>query len=250
MREGCVGLKFHRPADFHRYTPGVQIDWITAGMAYVVFLFSTTCHEAAHAWSAFRLGDDTAYRGGQVTLDPTPHVKREPFGMVVAPLLGFLLGGWMIGWASCPFDPRWAMTYPKRSALMAMAGPAANLSLVLLALIAMKIGVAAGFFTTPLNFTWNTVVDTTHGMYWPFIAKMLSLFFSMNLLLCVFNLIPLPPLDGAALPVLFLPENTARSYLAMRSGLGLIGLFIAWKLFGEVFPPVWKHAVLLFFGRG
>lgn len=80
---------------------------------YIVFLFSTTVHEAAHALVALKLGDDTAHRGGQVTLDPTPHVRREPFGMVVVPLLSYFLGGWMVGWASAPYDPEWARRYPR-----------------------------------------------------------------------------------------------------------------------------------------
>src|SRR5215831_2200677 len=64
---------------------------------YVVFLFSTTCHEASHSIAAKWGGDLTAFHGGQVTLNPLPHMKREPFGMLIVPLLSFLLGGWMIG---------------------------------------------------------------------------------------------------------------------------------------------------------
>jgi hypothetical protein len=67
---------------------------------FVVFLFSTTLHEAAHAWAALRGGDLTAYNGGQVTLDPRPHIKREPFGMVVLPLVSALATGWPMGYAS------------------------------------------------------------------------------------------------------------------------------------------------------
>ena len=81
------------------------MDFLALGLGwYVVFVFSVTCHEAAHAFAAMKLGDKTAYHGGQVTLDPTPHVRRSPFGMVVVPILSFLLGGWMIGWASAPYD--------------------------------------------------------------------------------------------------------------------------------------------------
>src|SRR5690349_10920884 len=86
---------------------------------YVVFLFSTTIHEASHALAALRMGDDTAHRGGQVTIDPFPHMKREPFGMVIVPLLSYFMGGWMMGWASAPYDPVWANRYPKRAGLMA-----------------------------------------------------------------------------------------------------------------------------------
>ncbi len=85
---------------------------------YVVFLLSLTCHEAAHALAAKIGGDLTAFHAGQVTLDPTPHIRREPFGTILFPLLSFLLssGGWMIGWGSAPYDPTWQQRYPRRAA--------------------------------------------------------------------------------------------------------------------------------------
>src|SRR5690554_4189785 len=81
---------------------------------YVVFLFSTTFHEFSHAIVAYWGGDKTAHEGGQVSLDPMPHIRRSPFGLVLAPLVTFPLFGWMIGWASAPYDPRWAAAHPKR----------------------------------------------------------------------------------------------------------------------------------------
>src|SRR2546422_6505961 len=70
---------------------------------YLVFLFSTTFHEAAHAWVAQLGGDLTAYEGGQVSLDPRPHIRREPWGMVVLPLISVLMFGWPFGFASTPY---------------------------------------------------------------------------------------------------------------------------------------------------
>src|SRR6201997_3032744 len=102
-------------------------DFLVLGVIwYIVFLFSTTCHEGAHALAAKVGGDMTAFEGGQVSLNPIPHIRREPFGMVVMPLLGISLGGALIGWASAPYDPHWAMRHPKRAAWMSLAGPAAN----------------------------------------------------------------------------------------------------------------------------
>ncbi len=75
---------------------------------YAVFLVATTLHEAAHAWAALRGGDRTAYLGGQVSLDPLPHIRREPFGMVVLPLLSVVLMGWPFGFASAPYSVEWA----------------------------------------------------------------------------------------------------------------------------------------------
>src|SRR5271155_4146749 len=111
---------------------------------YIVFLFSTTCHEGAHSLAAKIGGDTTAFEGGQVTLNPIPHIRRSPFGMVVVPILSFALGGWMIGWASAPYDPHWQRSHPHRAAWMALAGPAANFTLMLLAAVAIRTGVAFG----------------------------------------------------------------------------------------------------------
>ena len=83
---------------------------------YVVFLLSVTCHEAGHAWAARLGGDDTAYLGGQVSLNPLPHIQREVWGTVLVPLISYLWVGWMMGWASAPYDPAWEERHPRRAA--------------------------------------------------------------------------------------------------------------------------------------
>ena len=100
---------------------------------YVVFLFSLTCHEAAHALAAKWGGDFTAAEGGQVTLNPLPHIQREIFGTTIVPILSYIVGGWMIGWGSAPYDPHWRNRHPHRAAWMALAGPSANVILMLAA---------------------------------------------------------------------------------------------------------------------
>src|SRR4030095_7440448 len=106
---------------------------------FVVFLFFDTCHEAAHAWAAKLGGDLTAYHGGQVSLDPRAHIKREPIGMVVLPVVSALLSGWTMGFGSAPCEPQCAIRHPRRAAWMALAGPGANILLVLLAGIAIRV---------------------------------------------------------------------------------------------------------------
>ena len=91
-------------------------------------------------WAALRGGDPTAYHGGQVSLDPRAHIRREPFGMVALPLISVVVSGWPFGFASAPYDPHWAMRYPRRAAWMALAGPAGNLLLVLAAVLAIRVG--------------------------------------------------------------------------------------------------------------
>ena len=214
---------------------------------YIVFLFSTTCHEAAHALVAKMGGDLTAAEGGQVTLNPIPHIRRSPFGMVVIPIVSFALGGWMIGWANAPFDPNWQRQYPRRSAWMALAGPAANFTLMILAGIAIRVGVAAGYFRAPeVVGTFSSVAAPAHSADPTFLTTALSILFVLNLLLGIFNLLPVPPLDGSTGIMLAMPENAAVCYLdwVRRSGsYAMIGLLIAWRLFDEIFQPIFFFAL-------
>ncbi|MHC4112765.1 MAG: site-2 protease family protein [Planctomycetota bacterium] len=126
------------------------MDYVALGIIwYVIFIISATFHEFCHGFAAARLGDPTAYHYGLVTVDPVPHIKRSPFGMVGIPILSFLLSGWMIGWASAPYDPYWAQRNRKKAALMSLAGPGANLILVLAAAFIIHGGMLFGFFHAP-----------------------------------------------------------------------------------------------------
>jgi Zn-dependent protease len=208
---------------------------------YVVFLFSTTCHEAAHAFAAKLGGDLTAFHGGQVSLDPIPHIRREPFGMVVFPILSYVMGGWMMGWASAPYDPLWAQRHPRRAAWMSLAGPGANFTLTILAALSIRAGMLMGVFESPdsAGFT-HIVVANTPGVA-SGAATLLSVMFSLNQLLGVFNLLPIPPLDGFGAVGLLLSEEAAgkfQSFGQQLRGFSMIGLLIAWKVFDPVFSPI------------
>jgi len=227
-------------------------DLITMGLAwYVVFVFSVTFHEAAHALLALKLGDPTAYHGGQVTLDPIPHMRREPFGMIVVPLLSFLLnnGAWMIGWASAPYNPAWAARYPRRAAWMALAGPAANLVLVLAAGVLIHVGLAVGWFRVPSMIGFTTIVQAASPGPLRAVTILLSLLFSLNLLLATFNLMPLPPLDGTAWMELILRGDALDRYRRLISlpQAPIAGLIIAWLLLDVVFAPVFGLALRLLY---
>ncbi len=224
---------------------------VATGLAFfAVFLFSTTLHEAAHAWAALRGGDPTAYHGGQVSLDPIPHIKREPFGMVILPLLTSVTMGWPMGYASAPYDPRWALRYPRRAALMALAGPAANLLLVLFCFAAMRGLAASGLFYPPASVNFGQLTATDAGAVWSTVGHFLSIGFSLNLLLCVFNLLPFPPLDGSAAITLLMSRRMTTRYQMWVWGtplLGFLGIFIAWQLFPPVFGPVFRAAINLIY---
>ncbi len=217
---------------------------------FVVFLFSTTLHEAGHALAAYRLGDPTAYHGGQVTLSPFPHMQREPFGMVLVPLVTFFLsrGQWMMGWASAPYDPTWAHRYPKRAALMALAGPLANLLLVVLAGVVLRIGLAAEIFFPPDRITYTAITGATEGLAAAAVAP-LSILFTLNLVLFVFNLLPAPPLDGSAVLAMFMSDDAARRYqeFLRQPYISLVGLLLAWRLFEPIFEPVHGFALSLLY---
>ncbi|MFZ0634109.1 MAG: site-2 protease family protein [Candidatus Acidiferrales bacterium] len=219
---------------------------------YIVFLFSTTCHEGAHALVAKLGGDPTAFHGGQVTLNPVPHIRRSPFGMVVVPLLSYVTAHWMIGWASAPYDPLWQQRYPRRAAWMALAGPAANFTLMILAALAIRGGMMFGIFHPPMSASFTRITEATGPGIAEFAATFLSILFVLNLLLGTFNLLPVPPLDGHNVITLFMSDDVARRFLGWsRQGFGFAGLILAWFLFDKIFTRVFLIALnVLYPGAG
>jgi Zn-dependent protease len=223
-----------------------------AAAEYGVFLFSTVCHEASHAWMAGQLGDDTAAQGGQVSLNPVPHIRREPVGMVLVPLIGLATGGYVMGWASTPFNRAWAQEHPRRAAAMALAGPLANLALVLASVVLMRVGLDTGMLrTADAAGLYHVVLPAPGQPDWvgP-AAVLLSLCFSLNLVLFFFNLLPVGPLDGAA--ALGLVPGLDRVGAWLRSArFRLIGLVLAWTLFPHLYGPVYVGCLnLVFPGAG
>lgn len=207
---------------------------------YAAFLFSTTCHEAAHALVAKLGGDDTAALGGQVSLNPVPHIQREPVGMALVPILSFALTRQMIGWASAPFDRHWERGHPRRAGLMALAGPAANYTLMLLAALGLRVGLATGWLHHSSTGELNLGVVA------------LLAFFSLNLLLGTFNLLPLPPLDGSTAIVLFMSERSAQRYLDWLRGssYAMLGLLVGLLVFRYFYAPVENFATDLLLRGG
>lgn len=213
-----------------KYLPEITPERLAFGFIwYVAFLFSTTCHEAAHALVAKLGGDETAALGGQVSLNPVPHIMRSPLGMVVIPIVSYLATQSMFGWASAPYDPLWERRHPRRSGWMALAGPAANYSLMLLAAAGLHLGAAEGWFPA------DPVTGRRH-----LAAIVLLVFFSLNLLLGTFNLLPVAPLDGSTAILLFMSEKTAQRYLDWLRGnsLAMAGLLVAMLLFYYIYGPI------------
>ena len=216
---------------------------------YAAFLFAVTLHEAAHAWAAKLGGDLTAYYGGQVSLDPIPHIRREPFGMLVLPILSVILTGWPFGYASAPYDPAWARRHPKRAAWMALAGPASNLLLVLGAAGIISAGIALSIFTAPPSIFFSQVTEAASAGPAEAAAFVISVFFSLNLVLLILNLIPVPPLDGYGALPLVLPARVLDAYrgFSHQPMIGWIGILVAWKIFGFLYHPIFRFAVNLLY---
>jgi Zn-dependent protease len=219
----------------------MEIHQLATGLLwFLAFLFSTTVHEAMHAWAALRGGDPTAYHAGQVSLSPIPHIRREPFGMLILPLLTAVSQGWAIGWASAPYDPHWAARHPRRAAWMAAAGPAGNLMIALGSFLVLKLGLLSGWFVPPPVANFHTLVASAAGEGLTGIGTALSILLVLNVFLAVFNLLPLPPLDGAAVLGLFVPEDQMDRLRAIvhQPWAQLVGLLIAWRVFPLLTGPL------------
>jgi Zn-dependent protease len=185
-------------------------------MAFVL-LFAITIHEAAHAWTANKMGDPTAYALGRVSLNPVAHI--DPIGTVILPLVLFILGALPFGWAKpVPVNPL-NLRNPRRDNLwISAAGPASNLCVAAAAMIVIlllkTLSPNVGGFLRGLV--------TGHGVFargfYPLQGLALILFYAVviNTYLAVFNLIPVPPLDGSGVLLGLLSEDSARKYDRIR----------------------------------
>jgi Zn-dependent protease len=210
--------------------PELQPELIALGFIwYIAFLFSTTCHEAAHALVAKIGGDETAFAGGQVSLNPVPHIQREPIGMVVVPILSLIATGSLFGWASAPYNQEWERRHPRRAAWMALAGPATNYLLMVVAAVGLRLG---------WHYGWLRENPFTGQQDFP--TSVLGAFFSLNLLLGTFNLLPVPPLDGSTAIMLFMTESRAHRYLDWLRGnsYAMLGLLLGIVAFRYVYAPI------------
>ena len=193
-------------------------------------LFAMVLHEYAHGWVANRCGDPTAKLQGRLTMNPLAHI--DPFGTVILPLLCLLMpGGFFLGWAKpVPIDPR-LMHQPRRDmALVAVAGPAMNLALaigsaLLFALLVSIDPTIESYWSKSEN---TQPTDTWHAMFLLPIAVMSVYSVLINVLLMLFNLLPLPPLDGGRILTSLLPATAARGLMRVEpyGMLILVGLII------------------------
>lgn len=208
----------------------------------VVLVLAFSVHESAHAYVAMRLGDPTAYMLGRVSLNPVRHL--DPLGSVLIPLISLVYGGWLIGWAKpCPVTLRNFKNIRRDDILTSLAGPASNLAMAtgaLVLLILFKHAAPSGPATlvAAMATQQHVPVDLAGFPLFP-IAMFLYYAVTINLLLFIFNLIPIPPLDGSHVLKNFLPYNLEQTYMRIGGwGLLLIFLFGGSIIFRLFYAPL------------
>lgn len=184
----------------------------TIVLRFIGLLLALTVHEAAHAWAASRLGDPTARLQGRLSLNPLVHI--DPVGTVLLPLLAFTMNAPIIGWAKpVPVDGRYLKNFRRDFMWIALAGPASNLLLALLASLLLRV-----LPLLPPSVGAIAVVQP--------LLQFLFGFFIVNILLALFNMIPVPPLDGSNVVAALLPPRLAHQWDLVRP----YGIFILYGL--------------------
>jgi Zn-dependent protease len=180
----------------------LDINFAQVFISFIVLLFSLTIHEMAHAFTADRLGDPTARLLGRISLNPMVHA--DPIGTILFPLIALVTGAPLIGWAKpVPVDVRNLRHHRRDYILVAAAGPASNLLIALVSSILL----------TVLPISPQTLGETNVSVP---IAAILSQALRLNVLLAVFNMIPIPPLDGGNVLSGLLPPRLAVSFNQLR----------------------------------
>jgi Zn-dependent protease len=202
----------------------LDLDVPSLVIAFLVLIFSLTIHEAAHAWSASRLGDDTAKRLGRVSLNPVVHT--DPIGTLLLPLIAMVSNAPIIGWAKpTPVNVR-NLRQPRRDhILVTAAGPASNLLIATAASMVLRV-LPGGGSSAALDVITPLTMIATQAML-------------LNVLLAVFNMLPIPPLDGGQILMALLPPRIAvhLRFLYEYGFLILMGLLITGVLGYLIGPP-------------
>jgi Zn-dependent protease len=224
-----------------------HIDIASVAIQFAVLLFSLSLHEASHAWTADRLGDYTARYLGRVTLNPINHI--DPVGTVLFPILQFITNLPLIGWAKpVPINSAHLRNPRRDQIFISLAGPGSNLAaafiaFLLLAGLKLSSPTARGML---MNMIFNSSIPHQRSMLAPLLGM---LFFALiiNLALAVFNLIPIPPLDGHWMLYGVLPYNAGRAVERMAPyGFILLYALMYLGIFRFIFIPVrWILRILL-----
>ena len=221
---------------------------------FVVFLFACALHESAHAWTSDKFGDPTARYQGRITLNPIPHI--DPIGTILIPLMGFLSGArfGMFGWAKfTPVNPLLWREKAKANIWVSAAGPISNFSLAAIAFLIIKVLLGAGVLKPPYlgrPGPFDIVVPAVTGGAMEPLATMLSIFLILNITLGVFNLFPIPPLDGSHVLESLLPYDMAKAYEQIQPyGFILLLAFVWTPIPGWILNPIRRGVLMLLFSN-
>ncbi|MFA7201992.1 MAG: site-2 protease family protein [Candidatus Paceibacterota bacterium] len=191
---------------------------------YIVIVLSATFHEYAHGLMAFQLGDDTAKRMGRLTLNPIAHL--DIFGTVIVPILFTLTAGSFIGWAKpVPYNPLNLSDKRFGSLKVALAGPSANIA------IAIILGLL-------IRFSGGMLMQGV-------VLELISFITYVNIFLALFNLIPIPPLDGSKILFDLIPSSER-----ILNQVGFVGVFIALVISFYVLSPIAQFVFSIITGMG
>ena len=189
----------------------------------VPVLFAITLHEVGHGWAAKQLGDPTAEQMGRLTINPFKHI--DPMGTVVVPLVAFFLSGFIFGWVK-PVPVNWGKLRNRKRdiALVALAGPGANLAMIAIWLLLAKLFMSGAEQN-------NMIAMVVVWMAWAGII--------INSLLMILNLFPIPPLDGSRVVYSLLPDKLAYQYLRLEPfGLIILVVLLVTGILFKVLGPV------------
>jgi len=188
----------------------------------VPILFAITLHEAAHGWVANKLGDPTARQLGRITLNPIKHI--DPMGTIVIPIALLMLSGFVIGWAKpVPVDMRHFKQPLLDMALVALAGPASNFLM------------ACGWALL-ITLSRTALADTSIAIY---LLQMGKAGMTINIILMVLNMMPIPPLDGGRVLAGVLPKQAALSFMRIEPyGMWIILALLVSGVLGKILWPV------------
>ncbi len=204
-----------------------QVDpaWLVINI--VVLLFSLSVHESAHAWAANRLGDPTARDLGRITLNPIVHM--DLIGTVLFPLLGLLGGGVVFGWAKpVPVNPNNLRRANQDHALVAAAGPASNVLAAVGFLLLSKL----------LGMLFPAQIATQHSVFFP-LYLLCRVGLMLNVILAVFNLFPIPPLDGSWILSRLFPGHVGSLIERARPYGFLLLILLIWSgVLSSVIGPI------------
>lgn len=216
------------------------MDLISVIISLFVLLFAITVHEAAHGWAAWKMGDPTAYALGRVTLNPAAHI--DPFGTVVLPLLLVLIHAPAFGWAKpVPVNPV-NLRNPRRDGMwLSLAGPASNLTVAAVSLLVLMVLKLVYPAVTVFLRSFLIARQPFPKGFYPLEGLALILFFGIliNTYLAVFNLIPVPPLDGSGILAGLLSERSAAAYDRLRPfGFFIVVILVSIGVLDIIIRPI------------